>query len=258
MSERFGFRRRWSLGGFASARALLVFLALAWLAPRAEAATFVEQAERLELIYTFLLDFRPGRAPADPGEDAVELALEALPVPTIDNRVGAKDEPIDSPSVIPRFRVRRFYPSGFMVGVTYNPPVEVEGFEAEWKGVEIAYRFSLAALRAELRGYFMTAEIEGPITDPNSKDLFEFTTQGADLRFALPLAALKLYAGAGQGSAEATQTVVSDAARIDTSGGYSYLLGGVSLEGKAFTFTFEQSRSEDFLDHFILGISYRY
>ena len=85
---------------------LAVALALLALPGLCRAVTFQEQAERLQLIYAFLLDLRPGQAPRLPAASLLDLSLEILPFPDIDNRVGAKDEQIDPPAAIPRLRVR--------------------------------------------------------------------------------------------------------------------------------------------------------
>ncbi len=245
-------------GSTALSRALPVALALFFFAPAVEAVTFVEQAERLALIYAFLLDYRPARPPAGAAAPTLELSVELIPVPSIDNRVGAKEEPIDSPPFIPRLRGRGFFDSGMMIGLTYNPPVEVEGYTATWFGVETGYRFALAPLLLELRGFFLSAEIEGPITEPDSSDLFEFSNMGADLRAGYPWGAFRFYGGVGRGRTSTRQTVVADGARIEAGGGYTYLLAGLGLEGDAFAFTLEQSRTENFLSHFVLAASYRF
>ena len=87
--------------GMGCAVACGIFLLLL-LARTAGAVTFIEQANRLQLIYGGLLDFRPGQSPMPVETSEWSLGLELIPNPEVDTRIGAKDEPIDPPPLVPR------------------------------------------------------------------------------------------------------------------------------------------------------------
>ena len=69
---------------------LFLLLAFIGTAGTAGAVTFIEQANRLQLIYAALLDLRPGQSPNPVDNSAWSLALELIPQPDVDTRVGAK------------------------------------------------------------------------------------------------------------------------------------------------------------------------
>lgn len=245
-------RFRAALPGFALALALMAQPGLC------RAVTFQEQAERLQLIYAFLLDYRPGQAPRLPTASLLDLTLEILPVPDIDNRVGAKDQPIDPPVAIPRLRARYLSASGFMAGGTVNGSTEVDGYRAPWLGFEAGYRFAAAAIQGEIRLFAISAKVTGPITEPGAKDEFDMRNRGGDLRLGLELAPLTIYGGMGAGHTESTLRVEADGARLEVDSSYRYWLAGVSAAAGPFLFTFEQNRTEDFLSHIILAASVQF
>ena len=236
----------------------IVVAALAALAPEVRAVTFQDQARRLQLIYSFLLDFRPAQAPLLPSEYTFEIAAELIPNPSVDNRVGGKNEPVDPPPVIPRARARLISPSGWMVGGSYGPPIEFADFSAEWIAVEGGFRFELGPVISEARGFFISGDVEGPITEPGTKDDFSFENHGADVRAGISLSSLTVYGGLGLGRTSSELTITSDGSTISVDTDYSYLLAGASWELDPLLLSFEQSRTEGFLNHVTLSAAYRF
>ena len=234
---------------------LVPLLALLWAPGNARAVTFSEQAERLQLIYAFLLDFRPGQAPLTPPRNELEIGLDLTAVPSINNRIGAKTEPVEPPAVIPRPRLRYLSSGGLMAGATYVPGLEFSGYQADLAGGEVGFRSSLGGTLWGVRAFALSGTIRGAITSPTVEDDFEVNLTGADLLLGWEFGAWLPYLGGGRGKAETTLFVISDGVVLKTAGDYSYLLAGVTLALDGFRITIEQSRSEDFLDHVTLGIS---
>jgi hypothetical protein len=222
------------------------------------AVTYLEQAERLQLINAFLLDYRPAAAPRLPEKSLIEIQAELVPLPAIDNRVGAKDEPDNSPPAIPRARVRYLASWGLMLGATAAPAMKVRGFSAPALGGEAGLRFALGVLHGEARAFTLHALVTGPITESGARDQFDVTNSGADLRFGWALGSIMPYAGAGKGHTASTLTVDSDGAQLDADADYQYVFGGLTWYWGPVAFTYEQHRTEDFLDHFILAVSARF
>ena len=248
-------------GGVSAARifcAVGLVMSLLVLAGSARAVTFDEQAERLQLIYSYLLDYRPGQGPVLSRKSRFELALDLTPLPSIDNRVGGKDEPVEPPVVIPRPRVRFHFPSGVVLGASYTPPVEVSGYQAELWAVEAGYRIPLGNWRLGLRAFWLDGEVEGPITDPAQNDNFQLTNSGADAVFGLQMGFWLPYLGLGRGSTSSTLTIQSDGVMLDADGSYSYLLAGLTVDAGGLRLTLEQSSTDSVLDHYILSVSWNF
>ena len=227
-------------------------------ADRAQAVTFLEQAERLQVINAFLLDLRPGQAPVPVTAPTLDLGVELLPPPSINPKGGSKEEPIDTPPVVPRVRVRFLWPWGLMLGATANPPVPVLGFTATWLGAEAGLRTALGPLHGELRLFTMQATVLGPITEREAQDEFRMANRGSDVRLGAVLGPVSAYAGVGRGSTDTELHVEADGALLTASQDYGYWLAGVSAELAGWLLTFEQNRTEDFLYHFLLGASLRF
>jgi hypothetical protein len=243
----------------AGAAAFLFALGLLLLAARpASAVTYLEQTERLQLINAFLLDYRPAAAPLLPQKSIIEVQGELIPMPVINNKVGAKNEPDNAPPVIPRARVRYVGSWGLMLGATGAPDVKVQGFSAPALGAEAGIRFALGGVHGELRAFTLSSVVTGPITESGASDEFDVTNSGADLRLGLAMGSLMPYLGSGKGHTKSTLTVASDGAQLDAGADYQYVFGGLSYYLGALAFTYEQHRTEDFLDHFILAVSVRF
>ena len=222
------------------------------------AVTYLEQAERLQLINAFLLDYRPAAAPLLPKSSLIEIQADLIPMPAIDNRVGAKNEPDNAPPAVPRVRARYIASWGLMLGATAAPDIKVQGFSAPSLGGEAGLRFALGALHGEARAFMLSALVTGPITEPGESDEFDVTNSGADLRFGWALGSIMPYVGSGQGHTASTLKVVSDGSQLDAEADYRYVFGGLTWYSGPLAFTYEQHRTEDFLDHFILAASARF
>lgn len=220
----------------------------------AGAVTFVEQANRLQLIYAGLFDLRPAQSPLPVDRSEWSLGLELIPTPEVDTRVGGKEEPIDPPALIPRARLRWVGGSGLLAGISLGPPLEVQDYTAPWLAFELGMRGRIGGLALEVRLHAIDGEVEGPITDANTKDRFRFENQGLDLRAGLPLGRWSVYGGGGQSETESELEVTSDGARIALEERISYLLAGIEYRGADWRFVLEQNRTEDFLNHVILSL----
>lgn len=233
----------------------LILGVVLWAAPAA-AVTFDQQAERLQLIYSYLLDYRPMQGPVLSRQGSFELALEFTPLPSIDNRVGAKDEPVNPPPVIPRPRARYHSASGLVLGVSYTPPLEVSGYEAEMAALEAGFRWPMGNWRAGLRGFALDGEVRGPITDPVSADRFQLTNIGVDALAGLQIGFWLPYGGVGRGTTSSTLTIRSDQVMLDADKSFTYLLAGLTADFDSLRFTFEQYRTDTVLDHYSISLSW--
>ena len=233
----------------------LILSLLAWAVPL-PAVTFDQQAERLQLIYTYLLDYRPVQGPVLSRKSTFELALELTPTPSIDNRVGAKNEPVDPPALIPRPRARFHFASGMVLGAAYTPPIEVSGYQAELAAVEAGFRFPLGNWRVGLRAYGLDGKVVGPITEPSVADRFQFTNLGADALFGLQMGFWLPYLGVGRGTTRSTLEIESDGVKLMEDSGYTYLLAGLTVDMENLRFTVEQSSTESVLDHYTISLSW--
>ena len=175
----------------------------------------------------------------------------------MDNRVGSKNEPVNPPPLVPRFRVRYIAAFGLMVGGSYNPPLEAADFSAEWTAIEAGFRFRIGTVHSELRAFTISAEVEGQITEPASKDRFSFDNEGIDFRLGYSAEPWIVYAGHGRGKTSSRLTVTSDGSSIDADADYRYWMAGISWDISPLLFSLEQGRSEDFFHHVILSVSYR-
>jgi hypothetical protein len=145
-----------------------------------------------------------------------------------------------------------------MLGATAAPDVEVMGFSAPTLGGEAGFRVAFGSLHAELRGFALGSTVTGPITDTDASDEFEFRNTGFDLRAGIAIGSLMPYLGAGQGHTTSTLTVVSDGAQLDAETDYRYVIGGLTYDWEPLAFTYEQRRTEDYVDHFVLAVSARF
>lgn len=226
-----------------------------WGSP-ARAVTFDEQARRLQLIYAYLLDFRPVQGPVLSRGNKFELALDLTPTPSIDNRVGAKDEPVNPPALIPRPRVRFHSATGVVLGAAYIPPVEVSGYETSLGAVEAGYRFPLGNWRVGLRAYAMDGEVTGPVTEAEADDNFQLSNAGVDALAGLQVGFWLPYLGVGRATTRSTLTIRSDGVTLAARNSYTYLLVGLSGDMDNLRFTVEQSRTDSVLDHFTFSFSW--
>lgn len=228
----------------------------------AGAVTYLEQAERIQQVYAYLIDYRPAGAPRVPKRGLIEVQAEVIPTPEVDHRVGAKDEPFDPPAALPRVRAKYIASWGLMLGATASPPVEAMGFSAPWVGAEAGLRAALGAVHGELRGYWISAQVTGPLTDTSAQDEFEVINRGYDLRLGLDLGAWMPYGGAGRGHSTSQLTIESDGAVLEAEGNYAYWMAGITYAmntpSAPLLFTVEQNGTEDVLYHIILAAAVQF
>lgn len=223
-----------------------------------QGTTFQEQAERLQNINAFLLDFRPNTPPIPIDKSHFEAIFDINPQPTINTRIGRKEEPIDPPAVVPKLRGRYLFASGLVIGAAFAPGVEFEDYEAEYISLELGYRFKLASWGLGLRASYTDGELEGPITQLNTKDMFTFTNIGADLSIGHGLGPVYLYGFSGWNDIETTLNVVSDGVQLAFTGDTYYYGGGISYMRGRWRVNLEQNVTDDYLQHVTLSLTFRF
>ena len=236
---------------------LLLWVVLLFTAQSAQGVTARKQVERLQRINAFLLDFRSGAAPSLPEESwRLELALDLIPQPQLDTRVGAKDEPVNAPPLVPRPRLRLLGSSGWLVGGSWSPPVQVQGFQADLLGVELGWHWRLGSLLAGMRAHWLNGSVLGPITADNAEDQFQLENSAADLRAGWLLGGWTPYVGLGVGESTNRLQVESDKAQLEFSGAYRYRFFGISRQLGSLILNLEQHATGDFLRHLIVTVAY--
>ena len=234
-----------------------VFLMIASFAAFSQ-TTFEEQAARLQDINAFLLDMRPGTAPVKPDRISFSATLDLTPQPDLDTRVGNKDEKVDPPSVVPRLRLRMESPFGLFVGGTYVPGMELDGYEADYYGLEAGYRFKISNLHGQLRGAYLDGDVTGPVTEEESDDFFTFQSSGFDFSLGYIRKAFCFYGFAGHGSVDTTLDIQSDGVRLTNDNQEMYGGLGINWRHNRWELTLEQNVTGDFLRHLVLSVGYRF
>ncbi|CAM2067166.1 hypothetical protein SCOR_17435 [Sulfidibacter corallicola] len=220
--------------------------------------TFQEQSGRLQAINAYLLDFRPAGAPTKPDKRALELVLDLYPQPSIDTRVGRKDEPIDPPNLVPKFRGRYLLASGLHLGAAYAPGIEFQDYEAEFISLELGYRFTLAKTHFALRASYSDGDVEGPVTEPDVTDLFDFQNQGVDLSVGRIWKDFEYYGFLGVNDIETRLDVEVDGAILRHEEDTYYGGLGVTWRRGALFVNLEQNATDDFLRNLVLSVGYRF
>jgi hypothetical protein len=163
-------------------------LVLALMAGAARAQTIVEQEQRLIEIHSLLVALEPETAPGAyrPGE--LSLGVELIVIPPIDGSVGNKRQitASDRTPIFPRPRLAIGLPAPddfrAYLGVSYIPPVEINGVSSHQGGIEGSYAWAPPGpLSIGLRGYALFAESKSPVTDPATRDTLDTFDLGADL-----------------------------------------------------------------------------
>ena len=237
----------------------VVFLAVFGVlgAPSWGQTTFQEQANRLQNINAYLLDLRPAGFPLVPERNRLELVFDLNPQPTINTRVGNKDEPVDPPSVVPKLRGRYYFGKGFMLGGSFAPGIEFEDYKAETIALELAYRKQLLGLNFSLRASYGDGNVKGPITEPGAEDDFEFRNTGLDLSVGKGFEHWQVYGFVGGNDIETSLDIQVDGVHLDNEDSTLYLGAGVAYLWDHWGVTLEQNLTDDYLQHLILSISYR-
>lgn len=220
--------------------------------------TFQEQNARLQNINAFLLDFRPNAPPAVPEKSRLSVVLDINPQPSINFRVGRKEEPIDPPSVVPKVRARYEHKSGLMIGAAFAPGIEFEGYEAEYISVEAGYRLALGAYVLGFRGSYSDGDVVGPITNLEIEDDFTFTNMGADVSLGRNWQALSLYGFGGYNDIESTLLINEDGAFLRNEEDTYYVGLGVGYAWRKLHFNLEQNFTDDYLAHATFSVAYRF
>jgi len=220
--------------------------------------TFQEQADRLQNINAFLLDFRPGTAPVPVDKGRFELAFELAPQPSVNTRVGNKDEPVDPPSIVPRLRARYLSANGFLIGGTATPGIEFMDYKAETVSFELGYRFSLANLGFQVRASYSDGDVEGPITEKHVKDQFTFTNNSFDLACAKSFGRFHFYAFLGYIDIETELDIESDGVHLTNTEDAGYGGLGLTWDWRSLGFTLEQNFTDDYLQNVMLSAAYRF
>ena len=220
--------------------------------------TFQEQAARLQNIQAFLVDFRPHGAPVLPKRANLAFMASFNVQPSVDSRVGNKDEPVDPPSVVPQLRGRYAHRSGLMVGGAFAPGIEFEDYKAEYVSVEAGYQFSLAGWQGRVRASYSDGDIDGPITELEAEDAFTFENKGVDFSLGRQWRAFHLYGFVGYTDVETSLDIEEDDAFLENEEDTYYGGFGVSYIRKRLTFNFEQNFTDDYLANITLTASYRF
>ena len=221
--------------------------------------TFQEQANRLQNINAFLLDFRPLLAPTNQKRPELFVILEANPQPSVDARVGGKDEPLDPPSVVPKLRLRYATSSGLYLGGAYAPGIEFEDYKADFYSLELGYRLTLDKFSLGLRLSTSDGDVEGPITESSAEDLFDFTNQTGEFNLGYQHRKLFFYGFAGGISVDTELEIEEDGVLLKNDEDTYY--GGLGIRyalGHKLAVIVEQNFTDDYLKHLSFGLSYRY
>lgn len=236
----------------------LIFVLLTLSGFAADGTTFQEQAARLQNINAYLLDYRPASAPDKPTENQFRFSLDLTPQPDVNTRVGDKEEPIDPPSVVPRLRLGYGFKSGLVVSGTYVPGVEYEDYETDMFSLDLGYRFQLGRYQLAARASYSDGEVQGPITDSQINDDFSFTNQGFDLSLGRKVKRFNLYAFVGMNDIETTLDVNADGSHLENTDDAVYGGLGGSVQFGRLVFTLEQNFTDDYLQHVVLNVGYRF
>lgn len=224
------------------------------------AVTSAEQAERLQLIHSHVLDFRWESAPVRAEESSWNFAGELLWQPTVDHKVGTKSEPVDAPPAIPRPRVQFLSKNGWFVGGSWLPPVEVQKFQANVFGLEGGYIHQVEGFHLGARLAVVSGSLKGPITDPNEKDTFTVENTDLDVALSYPIQSWIPFVGLGAGSLSSTLKIAADGVELEVnSHPYGYAFLGLSYQWTpSLRVTFQQHQTEEFLGHWLAGVSYHW
>ena len=219
--------------------------------------TFQEQAARLQNINAYLLDFRPATAPFRSDRGQLELVFDAYPQPSVNTRVGSKDEPVDPPSVVPKLRARYLFKSGLMVGGAIAPGLEFQDYEAETISIELGYRFGLLGFTGQVRASYSDGDVEGPITELNAKDDFTYTNEAIDASLAKKFGNLHVYGFAGAISTDTELDIELDGVHLENTDDTWYGGAGITYDWRRFGLTFEQNFTDSYLKNLVFSISFR-
>jgi len=222
------------------------------------AVTAQEQSERLQLIYAHLLDFRSQRPPMAVVGEGQEWEVELLHRPEVNNRIGNKQEPVEGPPILPRFRYRQFFDQSYQIGVGLQVPVEVMEYRYAFLAGELGYQWMFTedwALAA--RTYLARSVIHGPITMTDAEDVFEVQQQGIDATLGYQWEEWLLSAGVGHSSVQNKLSIEEDGVMLEEpSAGYTYYYGVIGyLVSPDLRLNFTQHSTDQILRHWSFAVT---
>ena len=222
------------------------------------AVTAQEQSERLQLIYAHLLDFRSQRPPMAVVGEGQEWEVELLHRPEVNNRIGNKQEPVEGPPILPRFRYRQFFDQSYQVGVGLQVPVEVMEYRYAFLAGEIGYQWMFTedwALAA--RTYVARSVIHGPITMTDAEDVFEVQQQGVDASLGFQWEDWLLSGGLGHSSVQNKLSIEEDGVMLEEPAtGYAYFYGGIGYMVQSdLRLQFTQYSTDSILRHWAVSVT---
>ncbi|MCB1044018.1 MAG: hypothetical protein KDC35_13825 [Acidobacteria bacterium] len=221
--------------------------------------TFQEQAARLQNINAYLLDFRPAAAPEVREKISLEFVLDLAVQPSVDTRVGNKDEDIDPPGVVPKLRGRLHFQQGFMIGGAFAPGIEFQGYEADFVAAELGWRKQMNDFTIGVRGSWIDGEILGPVTEPELDDLFVFENYAGDVSLAWSWTPTwTVYGFAGFVTTETSLDVALDGVHLDNDDDAFYGGAGVQWRNKKWRAVLEQNFTASYLNNVIASLSYSF
>lgn len=232
---------------------------LSLTASSASAVTSEEQADRIQQVYAFILDFRSNAAPLPEESGTFVLQADALLMPEIDNRVGAKSEPVDTLPLVPRLRGRYHLPWGLALGVAGSPGIPTGSQTATFAQGELGWRGQTGNLLVGARASLSSWKIVGAMTTKEYDDTFEIQQNNMDLRLGWNLGGWIPYAGYGSGNQDLSLLIGEDDVLLrlpDQS--FSYQFVGLELRWSEWDFVVEQHQTEDFLQHIQFSVKRRF
>ena len=235
-----------SLGG------LLILLG----AKAAHAVTSLEQIDRLGEVYGALLDYRPAAIPGPRSKGLIEVAVELDLVPNIDNRIGAKNEPVQTSQLIGRVRLDWSPVSGLRLGGYLIPPITVLGTTARLFGAQAEYGWGQRSVRSSLRIFHTRGSVDGAFSAPNASDQFTLNSSGVDLRSGWFVNNWAMYGGVGRGKNQTQFNMGADGAVIEGRREYTYALAGIGWTRGSWTLVAEQQRTFSYLSNVIFTVTY--
>ena len=229
----------------------------------AHSVTYLEQIDRLGAINAALLDFHPAALPGPRRKGLVEVAVELEPVPKIDNRIGAKTEPVHTFPIIGRARMNWSPISGVRLGGFLIPPLKVQGTTAHLMGLEAEYGWVQGKYRSSVRLFTTQGNVTGAFSEPNVTDKFNLNSTGMDIRTGwfpgdihLYGGELAVYGGLGAGHNKTGFVMGADGAVIDGQRGFKYILAGMGWISGHWTLVAEQQRTFSYYNNITLTAIY--
>lgn len=238
---------------------LIVSLPFASTSVQAD-VTFEEQSERLQLIYAHLMDYRVSTALRAAPDKPWYGGLDLVYLPTVDNRVGTKKEEIDPPKLLARPRVRWHHENGISLGLSWIPPITLQGYTLNLVGAEMAYAYDLKQWSLFTRATYSDGNTKGPITDKDETDRFFLSRSTWELGLTRELYGTRPYAGFGRGHLSTRLEIEVDGVVMEViDHSYPFYYFGVNYTWlERWQFNLEQSFNEDFVRFFGISVGTRF